>query len=265
MRQSVPRLCLFGDGKMSRAVQAAAKAWDVTVTSVFNGDDLRNGRPRKKAALKGAEVGLDFSAPEAVPGNVRRAVALELPLVVGTTNWQDQAPDVKAAVLNGEGSLLHAPNFAYALNVLIYLLKQAALLFDGEQGFDPFIWEKHHARNEESPSGTALYIGEVLLDAIDHKDLLHIGPGSGPISSNQLSVASVRAGSDPGCHTVGFDGTAEMLELVHTVRDRSAFAAGAIRAACWLHGRKGIYTMEDVMEDLIGQARIAIEEGLGET
>ncbi len=252
--QTLPRLCLFGDGKMSRAVRAAAEAWDVAITNVFTGDDLRNGWPRRKGDLKGAEVGVDFSGPEAVLPNVRRAVDLELPLVVGTTGWQDAMPDVEAAVLNGDGALLHAPNFSYAMNVLLYLLKRAALLFEGMEGFDPFIWEKHHASKGDSPSGTALHMGEVLLERLGDKDLLHMGTASGPIAPNQISVASVRAGSDPGCHHVGFDSANETLELVHTTRDRAAFATGVIRAASWLKGREGVFTMEDVIADQIEAA-----------
>jgi len=222
-----PRLCIFGDGKMSKAIQSVSRTWAVEITNVFSGDDIRNGWPRKKGDLKGADIGLDFSGPRAVPGNVHRAVDLELPLVQGTTGWQDQAPDVEATVLNGDGTLLYAANFSYALNVLIHLLKHAALFFNGEEGFDPFVWEKHHASKADSPSGTALRIGEVLLETFDHKDLLHFGSASGTISSNQLSVGSVRAGSDPGSHTVGFDGRDETLELVHTSRNRSALSVMA--------------------------------------
>ena len=249
----MPALCIFGDGEMSREVQSMARSWNIEVTNVLSGDDLRNGWPRKKGDFKGADVGLDFSASEAVPKNVRKAVNLGLPLVVGTTGWQDQVSDVEATVLNGDGSLLYAPNFSYALGVLVNVLRRAALLFEGEE-FDPFIWEKHHTSKGDSPSGTALYMGEILLDALEHKDLLHVGSGTGRIAQNQLSVASIRAGSDPGQHTAGFDGLDETLEFVHTVRDRRAFASGAIRAAFWLHGRKGIFTMEDLVEDMVVKA-----------
>jgi len=253
MSSSMPALCIFGDGEMSGVVQSMVRSWKMEITNVLSGDDLRNGWPRKKGDLKGADVGLDFSAPEAVPKNVRKAVSLGLPLVVGTTGWQDQVDEVEATVLNGDGSLLYAPNFSYALSVLVYVLKRAALLFEGEE-FDPFIWEKHHTSKGDSTSGTALYIGEILLDALEHKDLLHVGSGAGRIAQNQLSVASIRAGSDPGQHTVGFDGSNETLEFVHTVRDRTAFAAGAIRAAFWLKGRKGIFTMEDLVKDMVEKA-----------
>lgn len=246
------RICLFGKGAMSASVQRLARTEEVTVTAVFSGDELRAGRPSRRSELKGADVGLDFSGAGAVLENVRRAVALDLPLVEGTTGWQRVWPDVEAAVLNGDGALLHAPNFSFAVNVLFHLVDRAAQLFEKAPEFEPYIWEHHHAGKVDAPSGTALRLGELLLERLSRKDLLQVSGAGGPAAENQLSVTSVRSGSEPGRHRVGFEGPHELLELSHTARDRAAFATGALRAAAWLRGRTGIFTMRDVMEDLIG-------------
>lgn len=248
--ESFPRICLFGDGMMSRSIRKLAGESGITVTNVFTGDELRNGLPRKRGELKGAEVGLDFSSPDAVLGNVRRSVDMGLPLVVGTTGWLGTAPEVEAVVLNGDGAMLHSPNFSFAANVLFHLLDRASSIFGSEGGFDPYIWERHHSSKGDAPSGTALHMGEVVLGNMAGKDLLQVGPPKGVIAENQLSVSSVRAGSSPGIHIAGFDGRYESLELVHQVRDRTAYSTGALVAASWLVGRKGIYTMDDVMRDL---------------
>ena len=257
----IPRICIFGDGAMSRRLQAVARERGVTVTAVFRGDDLRSGRPRRRGDLRGADVGVDFSGAGTVVENVRRAVELGLPLVEGITGWPNAWPEVESLVLNGEGTLLHAPNFSFGMNVLFHLLEQAADLFEAAGGYDPFIIEHHHAAKADAPSGTALRLGEILLDRLPEKDLLQVGAGQGRIAPNQLSVAAVRAGREPGRHTVGFDGLYERLEFGHSARDRGAFAEGALQAAAWLVGRSGIFTMDDVMRDLVARARQRRERG----
>ncbi len=254
-RSDFPRICLFGDGAMSRRLQSLAQERGVNVTVVFRGDDLRSGRPRRRGDLRGAEVGIDFSGAATVVENVRRAVELELPLVEGTTGWKNAWPEVEAVVLNGEGTLLHAPNFSFSMNVLFHLVAQAADLFETAGGYDPYIVEHHHAAKADAPSGTALRLGELLLDHLPEKDILQVGAGQGRIAPNQLSVAAVRAGFEPGRHQVGFDGPFERLEFVHTARDRGAFAEGALQAAAWLRGRSGIFTLDDVLRDILDRTR----------
>jgi 4-hydroxy-tetrahydrodipicolinate reductase len=234
---------------------------------VFSGDDLRAGRPRKKSDLKGADVGIDFSGADVVTEIVRRTMSLGLPLVEGTTGWGNALADVEATVVNAEGTLIHAPNFSYAMNVLFHLVDRAARLFETTPEFEPYIWEHHHSRKTDAPSGTALRLGEILLDRLSRKDLLQIGGNAGPTADNQLGVASVRAGSEPGRHRVGFDGPYETVELSHSARDRAAFASGALFVAAWVEGRRGIFTMKDVMSELMAaaEAETAAAEGERET
>ena len=255
----VKKICVFGDGAMSRSLQSVAGSAGIQVSAVFTGDDLRSGRPRKKGDLKGADLGIDFSGAGAVLDNVRRAVELELPLVEGTTGWNAQFPDVEAAVLNGEGALLYAPNFSFGMNVLFHIVEQAADLFETASEYDPFVTEHHHRGKADSPSGTALRLAETLLERLSRKNLVQTNTGGG-IAPNQLSVASVRAGAEPGRHEVGFDGPFESIRFQHAARDRSVFARGALRAGSWLLGRSGMYTMRDVMRDLLDEARRAREQ-----
>ncbi len=239
---------------MSQALQRYARESRITIVRVFSGDELRNGLPRRKGDLKGATVGVDFTAAEAVVTHVHRAVDLDLPLLIGTTGWQNALAEVEGIVLNGGGAALYAPSLSFAANVLFYLTRQAGMLFDAEPDYDPWVVEHQHAARRDAPGGAALHLGEILLQTLQRKNLLQIGPAAGPIAANQLSVASARAGTAPGSHRVGFDGPGESLEIVHTVRDRRVHAAGAVRAAVWLQGRTGFYLMHDVMEDMIRDA-----------
>jgi 4-hydroxy-tetrahydrodipicolinate reductase len=235
---------------MSRAIAVAAPARGFSVTAAIPGDDLRNGWPRKKGDLKGADVVIDFSGAEAVIANTRRCVDLGLPLVIGTTGWQGMSAEVEGIVLNGEGAMLHSPDFSLTAPLLFHLLAIAGSWLDRTGGFDPWVSEHHHASMKELPSGTSLRMGEILLERMSGKDLLQIGQTGGEGAPNLLSVASARSGSSPGRQLAGFDGEHESLELVHTVRDRGAYAAGALRGAAWLVGRSGVFTMMDVVADL---------------
>ncbi len=262
--EDFPKICLFGDGRMSGALRQAAEERGVNVTTVIDGDELRNGWPRKKGDLKGAEVGIDFSGADGVVGIVKRSVELGLPLVVGTTGWQGVAAEVEGIVRNGEGALLHSPNFSISGPLLFHLVDLAGSWLDRAGGFDPFISESHHAAKKDAPSSTALRMGEILLERLSEKNLLQLGASAGERSPNQLSVASARAGSSPGRHVVGFDGAHESFELIHTVRDRRAYAAGALQAAAWLVGRTGVFTMMDVVADLTREALADLTEGMND-
>jgi len=140
------------------------------------------------------------------------------------------------------------------MNVLIHLVDRAARIFEHAPEFEPWIWEHHHAGKADAPSGTALRIGELLLDRLERKDLLQLGANTGPVAPNQLSVASIRAGSEPGRHRVGFDGPWDAIEISHAARDRRAFADGALLAAAWLQGKTGVFGMPDVLEGLLALA-----------
>jgi len=249
---------------MSRALQDAAEERGISVTNVFGGDELRNGWPRKKGDLKGATVGIDFSGAEAVVGNVKRSVELGLPLVVGTTGWHGVSAEVEGIVHNGEGTLLHSPNFAISGQLLFHLVALTGSWLDRAGGFDPYVSEHHHAAKKDAPCATALRVGEILLERMSDKDLLQLGLSAGERAPNQLSIASARAGSSPGRHVVGFDGAHELLELIHTVRDHQAYAAGALQAASWLTERTGIFTLMDVVEDLTRAVLADLTEGMND-
>jgi 4-hydroxy-tetrahydrodipicolinate reductase len=177
-------------------------------------------------------VAVDFSTPEATLATAPRLAALGVSLVVGTTGWQAQESELRDAVArSGTGAVVSA-NFSLGANVLEALSESAARQLAGAEGFGAFVHEAHHQAKKDAPSGTAL----MLRRAIER--------GGFP---RPVDVSSTRAGFIPGTHRVGFDGQAETLELVHTVRDRATFAHGALAAARWVVGRRGWFTMRDVL------------------
>jgi 4-hydroxy-tetrahydrodipicolinate reductase len=180
-----------------------------------------------------ADVAVDFSTADAVPRNLPRLAARGTSAVVGTTGWGAHEPAVRDAVAKHPVGVVAAPNFALGVNVFLALAARAAELTGRRGGFSPWIHELHHAAKRDAPSGTAIALERALRD--------------GGVSS-AIPIASTRVGSIPGTHTVGFDAAAEMITLTHEARDRSVFARGALEAARWVIGRRGWFSMRDVLE-----------------
>jgi 4-hydroxy-tetrahydrodipicolinate reductase len=179
-----------------------------------------------------ADVAIDFSIAEAVPANIRRLAERGVNVVIGTTGWAAHEPDVRRLVDETGIGLVAAPNFALGVNLFTALAVRAAELFESQPAFGAWIHEAHHAAKRDAPSGTALLL-ESALRAGGY--------------NRAIDVSSTRAGSIPGTHTIGFDAAGETITLTHTARDRSGFARGALEAARWVHGRKGWFTMKDVL------------------
>jgi 4-hydroxy-tetrahydrodipicolinate reductase len=179
-----------------------------------------------------ADVAIDFSAGSAVSANARRLAARGTDLVIGTTGWQDQEEALRQDLAAFPIGVVAAPNFALGVNLFVALAARAADLLAGRQEFGAWIHELHHKAKRDAPSGTAIALRSAMEQAG------YRAP---------IDVASTRAGSMPGTHTVGFDSPAETITLTHAARDRSGFARGALEAARWVHGRRGWFTMKDVL------------------
>ena len=228
MSAPAPRLraLLVGYGRMGRMVEALADAYGIDVVGRITGEQT------DAASWPDADVAIDFSTAAAVPENAPRLAARGVNLVIGTTGWQDSEPAVRAAIEGTAAAVIAAPNFAIGVNLFSALATRAGELL-ARRGFDVWIHEAHHSAKRDAPSGTALALQRVLLDA-----------GAGPA----IDVSSTRAGRIPGTHTIGFDSAAEAITLTHEARDRTPFARGALEAARWLQGRRGWFTMRDMLE-----------------
>ena len=212
---------------MGRLVEALAPDYEFSVAGTVDVDNV--GQPE---SWPEADVAIDFSLAEAVPENFPVLAARGMNIVIGATGWQAQEPRLRAeAEARGIG-VVAAPNFAIGVNLFLALTERAAELWRDQPAFGAWLHELHHAAKKDAPSGTAL----ALEAAMRGKGYTH-----------PIDVASSRAGSIPGTHTVGFDAAAETITLTHTARDRTVFARGALQAARWLRGRRGWFTMRDVL------------------
>ncbi|MGQ0649086.1 MAG: 4-hydroxy-tetrahydrodipicolinate reductase [Gemmatimonadaceae bacterium] len=224
------RLLIVGDGKMGRAIDALALERGHQVVAVLGARDNQDGAAI--AAHAGScDVAIEFTEPAAAVANVRACLAAGIPVVSGTTGWSAEQPQVEAAARASGAAMLVAPNFSLGVALLTALAERAGQLFAAHPQYDASLVETHHSAKKDAPSGTALSIRQAAER--------ELGRG--------ISTVSVRVGSVPGTHTLLFDGPFEQIVLSHEARDRRVFADGALRAAEWLVGRTGVYTMRDVL------------------
>jgi 4-hydroxy-tetrahydrodipicolinate reductase len=233
------RIALIGYGKMGHEVEAAARQQGETIARVFD-----SKRPVAVADLSEVDVCIEFSTPSAVLSNIRSAIEARKDIIVGTTGWHQHLPELREKVR--DSGLLYSANFSLGMNIFQRIVARAGDLIENAPEYDPFIHETHHRLKADSPSGTALRLAEILLGRINRKKRMLTQTSSEKIPADALHVTSTRAGHVTGTHVVSFDSDADLIELRHVAKNRRGFALGALAAARWLHGRKGIYTMDDV-------------------
>lgn len=216
------RALLVGHGRMGKLIEQLAAEYGVEIVGQVT---------RSETAWTNADVAIDFSTADAVVTNATEAASRGMALVIGTTGWHAREADVRKSVEPFNIGVIAASNFAIGVNLFNAVAERAAQLLV-QRGFAPWIHEAHHAAKKDAPSGTALSLQRTVEAA----------------GGSTVDVSSTRAGSIPGTHTVGFDAAAESITLTHVARDRTPFARGALEAARWIHGRKGWFTMRDMLE-----------------
>ena len=236
MSETVHRLALLGYGKMGRMLEDLAPAQGFAVALKLDGKTNSGGSGLTAEALQGIEVAIDFSVPGAVAANVERLADLGVPVVVGTTGWQNELPRLRAHVEDRGAGLLYGANFSVGVQVFYRLAETAARLLAGVESYDACLYEIHHRMKKDAPSGTLKEIQRVLTAAGYDRP---------------IDVASNRAGAIPGTHQIGFDSEADTILLEHRARSRTGFAQGALRAARWMLGRRGVYEFSTVWEEVI--------------
>lgn len=229
------KIALIGLGTMGTLVAALANEKGHSVNVRIGDGDRESSAEELSSKLSGSDAVIDFSAADAVLRNTRASVAAGVPLIEGTTGWKSDFDLIRSTVNDGGGAFIHGANFSVGVNLFYRLARHAAQLFAKFPEYQVFIEEQHHSLKKDAPSGTALILKEIVASHI----------------SGEFGVASTRAGSIPGTHRVGFDGTADQILLEHTARSRDGFARGAIAAAEWIVGKHGFYEFGEVIDELI--------------
>jgi 4-hydroxy-tetrahydrodipicolinate reductase len=225
-------IAIVGPGKMGTAVAALAETRGHHIHTVVNRMENAGGRALTNERLEGADVAIEFTRPDAAVANLERLIKLGIPSVTGTTGWTEALPRIAGLVEERKGALLYAANFSVGMHLFLRAARELARCFRGRPEFMVSILEEHHAAKVDAPSGTALLL---------QRQLSAEEPG------RRFPITSVRAGTTPGTHTLTYEGPHETVTMSHVAKDREVFASGALAAAEWLLGRKGVFTFEEML------------------
>ncbi|MEO8194625.1 MAG: dihydrodipicolinate reductase C-terminal domain-containing protein [Gemmatimonadales bacterium] len=225
-----PAIAIIGDGKMGRTIAQMVQERGWHLTAMLGEEHNEGGEGITRRALGDPDVAIEFTEPRAAVPNIMACIHEGVPVVVGTTGWYESLPMITEAVHEEGASLLWAPNFSIGVTLFVELAREAARIMS-QSGFAAAMVETHHSAKKDAPSGTALAIARAMEGSLGTK----------------LPVTSVRTGSVPGTHELIFDGQFEQIIMRHEARDRRVFAEGALRAAEWLKGKKGVFTMRNVL------------------
>ncbi|MCR5613344.1 4-hydroxy-tetrahydrodipicolinate reductase [Treponema sp.] len=233
------KIAIVGFGKMGHMIKNSAENFGHEVVAtvdviskdatdvVAQGDYAAVAEAVKKS---GAEGIIEFSHPSSVIGNITALLPLGLPLVVGTTGWNDKKDEIAKLAASCGGTIMTSANFSIGVNMLYKIIEEAAKLMSQFDEYDASVFEAHHNQKADSPSGTALDIAKHLMANYPKKDTIVTESFHERPKANELHVASMRLGSVPGTHTVFFDSNADTIEITHRARSREGFANGAVHA-----------------------------------
>lgn len=233
------KIALVGYGKMGHMIAESAKACGHEVVMTVDvaakdadvivpaGDYAAVARAVKGS---GADGVIEFSHPSAVMGNIRALLPLGLPVVVGTTGWNDNHEEVAQLAADCGGIIMTSSNFSLGVNMLYKIIDAAVKIVGPFDEYDISTWEMHHNQKADSPSGTALEIARHILANTSRKTEIVTEEFHEKPRPNQLHVSSTRCGAVPGTHTVFFDSAADTIEITHRARSRAGFASGAVHA-----------------------------------
>ena len=225
------KIALIGRGAMGSLIERLAVDKGHEVTVILDESDAERTAAEFAGKLYGAEVAVDFTVSSAVRRNIEACLAAKVPLVEGTTGWNESVQAIVRMVADSGGAMVHGANFSIGVNLFYRIAGYAAELFAKFPEYETFIEEQHHSRKKDAPSGTALKLEEIISRHIQ----------------GEIPVAATRAGNIPGTHRIGFDGPADQILLEHTARSREGFALGAVTAAEWIVGKSGFFEFSDVL------------------
>ena len=232
-------IALIGYGKMGKEIEQILLQRGHSVT-------LRSTRsaPFKAQDLAGTNVAIEFTEPHSAVNNIMKCFEAGVPVIVGTTGWYMRMPEVHEACAQMNGGLFTASNFSIGVNILFKINKELARIMHDFDEYTPSMDEIHHTAKRDAPSGTAITLAEGILESYPDRDGWI---NESTDDAHKLGIVSLREGEVPGTHIVRYASAVDELQLVHQAYNRKGFALGAVKAAEYMHGKKGVFGMSDLL------------------
>ena len=238
------KIALIGTGKMGQAIASLAQNSGHEIVVSIGGE---NKHLLSAHVLRQADVAIEFTRPEAAPANLRLCLSAGIPVVCGTTGWQPEFESIRNEFMAQGGSLVAASNFSVGVNLLFQLNEQLASWMQRHPGYTPRIEETHHTQKLDAPSGTAITLADGILQYRSELRGWKLEDQDQPAASDRLPIQAHREGQVIGLHTVTWNSSIDSLRITHEAYNRNGFAEGALLAAAWISGKKGVFSMKDVL------------------
>jgi 4-hydroxy-tetrahydrodipicolinate reductase len=235
------KIIISGYGKMGKEIEIAALARGHQVLAKL---DTPDDWSLQKSLINLADIAIDFSTPDSAVNNIRRCFDQNLPVVVGTTGWHENADLVKKWCVDEQQSVFIASNFSIGINILYSLTEKLSKFVDEFEDYEISLEEIHHIHKLDKPSGTAIRLANIILGGVRRKKSWVNRRQSVP---EELEIISGREDEIPGIHTITCESESDRLVLRHEAKGRKGFAVGAMLAAEWLIGKKGFFEMKDLL------------------
>ncbi len=240
------KIALIGYGKMGKEIEKVIldqQAGDEIVLKI-TGSNLSD---LTKANLQKADVAIEFTQPDAAVDNINLCLQAGVPVVVGTTAWLNRLLEVEAACAENNGTVFHSPNYSIGVNIFWEVNRRMAQLMNSQPQYAVSMEEIHHTEKKDAPSGTAVKTAEVMLEELKGKTGWVLQQGGEAVAGNVLPIIAKREPHVPGTHIVTYTSSVDFLEFKHEAKSRRGFAEGAVMAARYIIGKKGIYGMKDLL------------------
>jgi 4-hydroxy-tetrahydrodipicolinate reductase len=241
------KIALLGYGKMGKEIEQLALSKNHTIALIV---DENNANTFTTEELSKADVAIEFSTPGSAFNNIMRCFEAGTPIVVGTTGWLDKLEEVKSICKTKNQALFYASNYSIGVNVFFEINRKLALIMNTQPQYEISMEEIHHTQKLDAPSGTAISLADDILQRLDRKNKWVCTTDDQPLSvqTEELLIHALRQPLVPGTHSVSYHNQIDSIEIKHTAHNRKGFAAGALLAAEWILGKKGIFGMQDILK-----------------
>jgi 4-hydroxy-tetrahydrodipicolinate reductase len=235
------KIALLGYGKMGHAIEEIALQKGHEIVLRITDENLQE---LTKENIKKAEVAIEFTNPESAVKNILFCLTENVPVVCGTTGWLNHLKTIEEKCKKLNGTFLYASNFSIGVNIFFELNKKLAALLKPHPAYDVAIEEIHHTQKKDAPSGTAITLAEQIIANSGRKNKWI---NTETENENEVSIISKRIDEVAGTHSVKYSSPVDDIEIIHTAHNRKGFAEGAVLAAEFIAGKKGIFTMKEVL------------------
>ena len=236
------KIALIGYGKMGKTIERIARERGHEIVAII---DIDNRDDFKSEAFKSADVAIEFTTPQVVLANFTEAFEAGVPVVSGTTGWTEHLEEVQAMVRKNNYTLFWSSNYSLGVNIFMAVNKYLAKIMNQFPDYNVEITEVHHTQKLDAPSGTAITLAEGILENLTRKSKWTKENENQP---NELAIKSIREGQVPGIHTIRYESAIDSIEITHDARSREGFALGAVVAAEFTKGKKGLLGMTDLLK-----------------